>query len=98
MILTQEQILETIQDYFKNKPVKRIWIFGSYARGDADENSDVDVLVDNDRSSPTVWGYFTWYQDLQEKFNKQVDVVSYGWVNKRLQPYIEQDMKLIYDK
>ena len=98
MILKNEEIKKIITAYFQDKPVNKVWLFGSYARGDADEDSDVDVLVDIDYSVSTGWAYFSWYQDLQEKFNKQVDVVSYKWVNHRLKPYIEKDKKLIYEK
>ena len=98
MILKSEDIKKIVKAYFQDKPVHKVWLFGSYARGDADEDSDVDVLVDIDYSIPTGWGYFSWYQDLQEKLNKQVDVVSYKWMNQRLKPYIEKDMKLIYEK
>ena len=50
MILTIEQIQQTVQDYFKDKPVKKVFLFGSYARNEAEENSDVDLLVDLDRT------------------------------------------------
>lgn len=46
MILKQEHILNIIQDHLKNKPVSKVGVFGYYARGNADEQSDVDVLVD----------------------------------------------------
>lgn len=98
MILQKDDISKIVTEYFKDKPVHRVWLFGSYARGDADESSDVDVLVDVDYSKPTGWSYFSWYQDLQDKLDKGVDVVSYKWVNHRLRPYIEKDMVLIYEK
>ena len=52
MILTTEHIKKVVQEYFKDKPVKKVYLFGSYARGDANENSDIDLvfsLVDNTR-------------------------------------------------
>ena len=48
MILSQEHIKQTAQRYFKDKPVKKVYLFGSYARGDAQENSDMDILVELD--------------------------------------------------
>ena len=35
-----------IRNYFKDKPVLKAYLFGSYARGDADLESDIDILVD----------------------------------------------------
>ena len=36
MILTKEQIQKIISQYFAGKPVTKVWLFGSYARGEAD--------------------------------------------------------------
>ena len=70
MILTKEQIQTTIKDFFADKPVNKVWLFGSYARGDADEKSDVDVLVDLDFSKPIGLQYFIWAEYLEEKLKK----------------------------
>ena len=48
MILMQENIKKIVQDYFKDKPVNKVYLFGSYARGDAGEDSDVDLIVEID--------------------------------------------------
>jgi uncharacterized protein len=98
MILTQEEIQKNVSAYFKDKPVKRVWLFESYARGDADDCSDVDVLVDIDKTAKAGLSYYGWHLDLTDKFAKKVDVLSYGWVNHRIWPYIQKDMKLIYEK
>jgi predicted nucleotidyltransferase len=34
--------------FFKDKPVKKAYVFGSAARGDAGADSDIDILVDLD--------------------------------------------------
>lgn len=46
MILNSDDIKKVIAKYFKDKPVKKVWLFGSYARNEADDASDVDVLID----------------------------------------------------
>jgi len=98
MILSRNDIKTVVADYFKDKPVNKVWLFGSYAREDADEDSDVDVLVDIDYTVPTGWSYYLWYKELGERLEKDVDVVSKKFINHRLKPYIEKDMKLIYEK
>ena len=42
MKLTPQEI-EKIRFFFSDKPVKKVYLFGSFARGEADENSDVDL-------------------------------------------------------
>ena len=97
MILTREQIKKTVETYFAEKPVKRVWLFGSYARGDADENSDVDFLIDIEKGAKVGMKYFLWHEELEDLLNKKVDVVSHGWENKLIKPYIDKDKTLIYE-
>ena len=42
--------IETIKNYFKTRPVFNVYLFGSYVRGNADNESDIDLLVDLDYS------------------------------------------------
>ncbi len=46
--------IPAIRQYFKNKPVLRAWLFGSFSRGEEHEESDVDILVDYDQSNGCV--------------------------------------------
>ncbi|MBQ7735718.1 MAG: nucleotidyltransferase domain-containing protein, partial [Bacteroidales bacterium] len=48
------EMIKTIQDYFKTQPVLKAWVFGSYARGEETEDSDVDILVVFDRKNHSV--------------------------------------------
>jgi len=98
MILTTEHIKQVIAGFFEKKPVKKVWLFGSYARGEADENSDVDVLVDIDYKSLIGLEYFSWREDLAQKLQKKVDIVSAGWENKHIKPFIDKDKFVIYEK
>lgn len=50
MKLSNQQIT-ILQEYFKRKPVKSLYLFGSYARGDADTESDIDLLIKMDFDS-----------------------------------------------
>ncbi|MDZ4794034.1 MAG: nucleotidyltransferase domain-containing protein [Bacteroidota bacterium] len=58
MILTKDQIKSAVETYFAGKPVRKVWLFGSYERGDADENSDVDVLIDIEKGAKVGMRYF----------------------------------------
>lgn len=98
-MLTIQQIQQTVSDYFKDKPVKKVYLFGSYARNEADDESDVDLLVDLDLSSmKSGLDFFTWYEDIGKVLKVKVDVLSEGGVSKYIQPYIEEDKVLIYEK
>ncbi|MEO7530095.1 MAG: nucleotidyltransferase domain-containing protein, partial [Sediminibacterium sp.] len=98
VILTKEQIQKIMKDFFAEKPVKKVWLFGSYARGEADENSDVDVLVELDYTNNPGLSFYGWHTELAEKTDKSVDVISEGGLSKYIRPYIEKDKQLIYEK
>lgn len=46
-----DHIISIIQEYFKTQPVEKAWLFGSFARGEETENSDVDILVVFDKNA-----------------------------------------------
>ena len=98
MILTREQIHTIISEYFAEKPVKKVWLFGSYARGEADENSDIDFLVDIDTNAGLGLRYYYWNTELEAILNKKVDIVSAGWENEFIKPFIEKDKSIIYER
>lgn len=98
MILTTEQIKQIVSGFFEKRPVKKVWLFGSYARGEANENSDVDILVDLDHTKPIGWDYYLWFEELAEKLSKRVDIVSAGRENKHIKPFIDKDKWVIYEK
>ena len=37
-------VRNTINEYFKSKPIQKAWVFGSVARGEEHPDSDVDIL------------------------------------------------------
>ncbi len=72
--------------------VKRIGIFGSYARGEASPESDVDLLVEFER--PIGWEIVDLHDYLEELLGMKVDLVSKRGVERRklLWEKIEKDL------
>src|SRR5438045_8139210 len=93
----KEKDIQLIRDYFIGKPVLKAYLFGSYSRNEADDDSDVDILVDLDYSQHIGLGFVQMKLDLEQQLQKSVDLVSSQAVTKRLLPYINKDKKLIYD-
>jgi Predicted nucleotidyltransferases len=58
--------IESIKDYFKSSPVLKAYLFGSYVRGDADNQSDIDILVDLDYSQKIGLRFFQMKIDLEK--------------------------------
>ena len=97
MMLTAEYVLGELAkhaDVLRGFGVKRIGLFGSVARGEATEDSDLDFLVDLARL--TYDDYFGLLKFLEEHFDCGVDLVTTTVLRKELEPYIDQD--IVYAK
>ena len=90
--------IEKIATYFETQPVLKAYLFGSYVRGEATENSDVEILVDLDYSQPIGLEFIQMRIDLQVLLSKSVDLVSSRGLSKHIKPYIEAEKKMIYAK
>jgi predicted nucleotidyltransferase len=88
--------IDSIRDYFKNKAVLKAYLFGSYSNGEADENSDVDILVELDYSQKIGLLFIQMKLDLEVILKKKVDLVSSNGLSKYMKPILETDKKIIY--
>lgn len=94
IMYTLQQIKEILAkakpELQKKYPLSELGIFGSYARGDATEESDIDVLVDfNDRIGIK---FLSLVFEIEELFHKKVDVVSRGGIKPNYFKYVEEDL------
>lgn len=89
---------KSIRQYFADKPVLRAYVFGSYARGDADENSDIDLLLQLDYSQKIGLMYVGMQLDLEKILHKRVDFSSEDFLKPRIKKAIEREKQLVYEK
>ena len=91
----QEEKIESFAEICKNYGMKYLGVFGSVARGDYDEDSDVDLLVKFDKSKDTgLFDLAKIQKELEEKFGRKVDLVTK--MNKHVAPYANKDLKVLY--
>ncbi len=95
MNLDNNQI-ETIKNYFRTRPVLRAYLFGSYVRGEADNQSDIDILVDLDYSKKIGLQFIQMKIDLESLLNSKVDLVSSNGMSKYIKPIVDNEKQLIY--
>ena len=72
--------------------VRRLGIFGSFARGEQTKKSDVDVLVDFLPGRETYHNFMNLADFLEELCGRKVDILSEKWTSPLLKPYIDQDV------
>lgn len=91
------EIIIVVRDFFKQTEANKVYLFGSRSREEEKENSDVDLLV-----------YFpehinllkiAKYKGLLEKqTNEKIDLLTPDSISERIFPYIQKDMRLIYER
>jgi uncharacterized protein len=82
--------------------VKRISVFGSYARGEETTESDIDLLValkpSHLRPALGLFEVIRLEQELKKKLGRDVDLVTEEGLNPRRKPYIEKDRVVLYEE
>ena len=96
-MLTIDEIRAAVAPICERYGVKRMTLFGSYARGEADDKSDVDLMVDKydeKKLRGFVWGGL--YGDLERALGLEVDVLNRESTRQKFLDKIAKDEVLIY--
>ena len=97
MIYTIDDIRRLATPVAAAHGVKSMRLFGSYARGQATEQSDIDLRIDCGK----ITDLFSWgslYSDLQAAFQKNLDLVTSENLEADFMRRIRQDEVLIYEQ
>ena len=97
--MNRETMTRKIAEYFKTQPVLKAWLFGSFARGEEREDSDVDLLILPDKSQH--FSLFTlsgMYEDLKNLLGCEVDLITDGGLMSFARESAERDKILIYER
>lgn len=107
MILTVDEIKKRITPVAQKYELRAVYLFGSYARNEATEYSDVDILID--RTGSKIKGMFDMgglYDDLRQSVGKDIDIVTTHTLEqentKRRTPFFVENLQAeriqVYDK
>ena len=92
-------IVKGIQEYFRQEPVERAWLFGSFSRMEERPDSDIDILVDIDKSAQIGLIYYAgMINALEEKLGRRVDLVESRSIKPFAQANINRDKVLVYER
>ena len=96
MVYSIDEIRRRIEPVAKKHGVSMVWLFGSYARGEATETSDVDLLIEGGRIR-TLFQLSALRLELEEVLEKPVDLITIGNNDKDFLNRIRQDEVILYD-
>lgn len=103
-IYTTKEIADRVSPIAKEYGIDKVYIFGSYARGEATEDSDIDFYVEF--SKPLGLKFCSFFADIEASVGKNVDIITkdglYNPVtmsgNEQLIRKITEERKCIYEQ
>lgn len=96
MNMNLAEIKQKAEPILKTHGVVRASVFGSVAREEANEKSDVDMLVTFSQPKGMI-AYSRLVNELSSTLGREVDVVTENGLNPHLRPYVMKDIRLIYE-
>ena len=93
--MNKTNIIKAIVDYLKQYKVIEIGVFGSFARDEMTDKSDIDILVEYSRGT-TILDIVKMKQELYELIGIKIDIVSKRAVRKRIMENIQTDLQTVY--
>ena len=94
MQLNKQKIIrlinQNIEELKQRYPIKSKALYGSYARGEQDPGSDIDLLVDF--TQPIGMEIIDLTLDMEKILNSIVDIVTYNAIKNRLFKYIKDEL------
>jgi len=92
----REDTYTRIVDYLRGYNPESIGVFGSYARGEEKESSDIDILV-SFKDSYGLLQLVRMERELSALLGKKVDLLTKKALkNEKMKKYIQRDLKIIY--
>ena len=95
MVYTVEQIAQRILPVAQKYGLKAVYLFGSYARGDADKDSDIDLRIDKGAIRGLQLGGLA--ADLEDALGIPVDLIPTGSLDSKFLNSISDDEVLLYE-
>ena len=94
-MLSQEDIRYHVVSFSEQYGAAKVSLFGSYARGEANEDSDIDILLEKgDIKGLQVLDF---QEDLARRLDRPVDVVTTAGASERFLAKIRQDEVVLYE-
>lgn len=87
---------EKIVEICRRNDIEFCALFGSFARGEANEQSDIDLLVRF--SKPKGFDWLDAAFEIEDSLGKRVDLVTESGLSPHVREYVLKDLQVLYDK
>lgn len=98
-VYTLEEIKQILYPIFASVSVYRAILFGSYAKGLATENSDIDIVIDSKGELLNI-NFYGVLEEIIERLGKKVDLIEISEIEEESPIYqeIQKEGVVVYEK
>lgn len=90
--------LEKVRQYARTKPISRMYVFGSFARGEQTPDSDVDLLIEvRPESKFSLLDLSRMYRELSQLLGRSVDIATPPMIGTYIRDSVYKDLVLVYE-
>lgn len=95
---TTQIVKYQLKDFWKDKPVRKAYLFGSAARQELTPESDIDILVELDPDKIIgMIEYIKIINALEKLLKRKVDLITTDSLSPHIRPFIDREKLLIYE-
>ena len=87
---------QKIVEICKRNEISYCALFGSFARGEAGSQSDLDLLVRF--SKPIGWKFYDIAEEIEGVIGRKTDLATEKMLNRHIKPSVMADLKVIYEE
>jgi len=94
--MSKKELKKFLTEILKKNGVEKASLFGSIARAENSEESDIDILIQFPKGK-SLFDLIGLKLELEEVLHKEVDVLTYSSIHPRIRKYVLRDEELIYE-
>lgn len=98
MVTNTNDILDLIDERksdINKLGITRVGLFGSFSRGDQNQNSDIDLLIEFDKNKKNFRNYMDFIDLAENLFGREVEVVTPESLSPYIAPYVKKEVKYV---
>lgn len=87
------ELIESQKSLIKGFGISEIGLFGSFARGEETERSDIDLLIEFEEGKKNFDNFINLAYFLEDIFDRKVELITKEALNPRMLEFIQKDLK-----
>lgn len=93
---TVDELKHIIMPIAQKYQISQVYLFGSFARGDYNDNSDIDIRVEKGKLKG-MFALCGFYTEVSEALERKVDVLTTGSLSEEFLESIRKEEVVLYD-